>query len=107
MPHSEYIEYIVFVDESGDHGLTSIDSGYPVFVLCFCIFSKAHYSNKVVPKLKAIKFQTFGHDLVILHESDIRNKRGRLINPCILFANLGGPKKIKNLSWNSDGFAQE
>lgn len=73
MPHSEYI---VFVDESGDHSLTSIDSGYPVFVLCFCIFSKAHYSNQVVPKLKAIKFQTFGHDLVILHESDIRNKRG-------------------------------
>ncbi|HFD87807.1 MAG TPA: DUF3800 domain-containing protein, partial [Gammaproteobacteria bacterium] len=35
---NEHSEYIVFVDESGDHGLRSIDEAYPIFVLAFCIF---------------------------------------------------------------------
>ena len=30
-------DYLVFVDESGDHSLTSIDDAYPLLVLCFCI----------------------------------------------------------------------
>lgn len=69
-------DYIVFVDESGDHSLTSIDDDYPLFVLCFCILSKQDYARLVVPRLKRIKFETFGHDCVILHEADIRRKRG-------------------------------
>jgi hypothetical protein len=73
MIHSDYI---VFVDESGDHSLISIDTDYPVFVLCFCIFHKDHYAKHVVPMVKELKLETFGHDLVILHESDIRRKRG-------------------------------
>ncbi len=28
-------DYLVFVDESGDHGLTSIEPSYPIFVLAF------------------------------------------------------------------------
>ena len=40
--------YIVYVDESGDHALSSIDNNYPVFVLAFCIFHKGHYAEKVV-----------------------------------------------------------
>ena len=31
-------KYIVYVDESGDHGMQSIDEQYPVFVLAFCVF---------------------------------------------------------------------
>ncbi|OMH30091.1 DUF3800 domain-containing protein [Motiliproteus sp. MSK22-1] len=38
-----YSDYLVFVDESGDHSLTSIDEQYPVFVLCFCIVRKDLY----------------------------------------------------------------
>lgn len=37
-----FSDYIVFVDESGDHGLVSIDPEYPIFVLGFCIFNKSH-----------------------------------------------------------------
>ena len=40
-----YSDYIVYVDESGDHNLEKVDSQYPVFVLSFCIFHKKHYSN--------------------------------------------------------------
>jgi hypothetical protein len=71
-----YSDYIVYVDESGDHSLISIDEGYPVFVLSFCIFEKTHYSHVVTPALRMLKFATFGHDMVILHEQDIRKKTG-------------------------------
>ncbi|CAB3746456.1 DUF3800 domain-containing protein [Paraburkholderia humisilvae] len=69
-------DYIVFVDESGDHSLTSIDAEYPLFVLCFCVVKKADYAEILVPRVKKLKFETFGHDCVVLHEIDIRRKRG-------------------------------
>ncbi|OHC74989.1 MAG: 3-deoxy-D-manno-octulosonic acid transferase [Rhodospirillales bacterium RIFCSPLOWO2_12_FULL_58_28] len=70
-----YSDYIIYVDESGDHGLESIDQDYPVFVLNFCIFHKDIYTASVVPKIQAFKFAHFGHDLVILHEHDIRKQK--------------------------------
>ena len=70
----KYGDYIVYVDESGDHSLTFIDEGYPVFVLSFCIFRKENYAKVVTPALRMLKFSTFGHDMVILHERDIRKK---------------------------------
>jgi hypothetical protein len=71
-----YSDYIVYVDESGDHGLTSIDPQYPVFVLAFCIFRKEEYRLRAVPALQEFKFRHFGHDMVILHERDIRKAAG-------------------------------
>lgn len=73
---ARFSDYIVYVDESGDHGLKTIDSNYPIFVLAFCIFKKADYSQQIVPALQAFKFTHFGHDQVILHETDIRRDRG-------------------------------
>ena len=40
--NNEFSDYIVYVDESGDHSLESIDINYPVFVLAFCIFLNSH-----------------------------------------------------------------
>jgi hypothetical protein len=71
-----FSDYIVYVDESGDHSLTSIDPQYPIFCLSFCVFQKDVYSNQVTPSLRQLKFATFGHDMVILHEHDIRKKGG-------------------------------
>ncbi len=65
-------DYIIFVDESGDHSLESIDKEYPVFVLAFCIFKKLTYAETIVPNLIKFKFKYFNHDQVILHERDIR-----------------------------------
>jgi len=67
-------DYIIYVDESGDHGLQSVDPTYPLFVLTFCVFEKKYYSHVVTPTLRMLKFSTFGHDMVILHERDIRRK---------------------------------
>jgi hypothetical protein len=69
-------KYIVYVDESGDHSMVSIDKSYPIFVLAFCIFHKRHYGEKVVPALEAFKFKHFGHDQVVLHEHEIRKEKG-------------------------------
>lgn len=69
-------EFIIYVDESGDHSLESIDPDYPVFVLSFCIFRKNDYINRITPAIRQLKFAAFGHDMVVLHESDIRRKKG-------------------------------
>lgn len=69
-------DYIVYVDESGDHGLASVDPDYPIFVLAFCIFNKDPYAGLIVPSLLKFKFKYFGHDQVILHERNIRKASG-------------------------------
>ena len=76
MPQGDFSEYVVYVDESGDHGLRNIDENYPVFVLAFCVFKKKDYVESIVPNLQAFKFRHFGHDQAILHETDIRRDRG-------------------------------
>lgn len=66
-------KYIVYVDESGDHGLgDNIDNSYPMFVLAFCIFSISEYTQNIVPTILNFKFKYFGHDMVVLHEREIR-----------------------------------
>ncbi len=73
---SEFSDYIVYVDESGDHGLASIDKTYPVFVLAFCVFRKDEYASEVTPAVQKFKFKYFGHDMVVLHEHEIRKSEG-------------------------------
>lgn len=68
-------DFIVFVDESGDHGLESIDPNYPVFVLSFCILRKSDFVDVLTPSLQNFKLKHFGHDQIVLHESDIRRDR--------------------------------
>lgn len=71
----KFSDYVIYVDESGDHSLASIDADYPLFLLSFCIFRKADYVNVVVPKLQEFKFRWFGHDLIVLHENDIAKRK--------------------------------
>jgi hypothetical protein len=75
-PDGRFSNFIVYVDESGDHGMQTVDANYPVFVLAFCVFYKGHYSEKVVPALEKFKFNHFGHDHVVLHEHEIRKETG-------------------------------
>ncbi len=75
-PSSKFSNYIVYVDESGDHGMQTLDPNYPIFSLAFCVFHKTHYSQKIVSALQRFKFKHFGHDLVVLHEYEIRKERG-------------------------------
>lgn len=72
----DFSEYVIYADESGDHSLVSIDRDYPVFVLAFCIFRKSDYTDIVVPRFQEFKFRYFGHDLVVLHNHEIRKAKG-------------------------------
>ncbi|AJP72352.1 DUF3800 domain-containing protein [Sphingomonas hengshuiensis] len=71
---SEFSDYIVFADESGDHGLISIDPQFPVFALVFCVFEKTDYINEIEPSFRRLKFKYFGHDAAVLHEREIRKQ---------------------------------
>lgn len=77
MPSPPFSDYIVYVDESGDHGLVNVDPLYPVFVLAFCLFEKTTYSTEVCPAAQTLKFKHFGEDTVVLHERDIRKAQRR------------------------------
>lgn len=68
----DFSDYVIYVDESGDHSLTNINPQFPVFVLSFCIFRIPEYISSVVPQLQALKFEFFGHDMVVFHEREIR-----------------------------------
>lgn len=82
---ANYSDYIVYVDESG-HASPEPDPNYPCFVLAFCLFEKKHYLSRVAPLLQDLKFNFFGHDMVIFHEREIRKRLGP-------FALLNDPHK--------------
>jgi len=69
-----FSDYIVFADESGDHGLISVDPQFPVFAPVFCVFEKSRYVDEVEPAFRRLKLRWFGHDAAILHEREIRKQ---------------------------------
>ena len=73
---ARFSDYIVFVDESGDHNLAQIDPQFPVFVLLFAVMSKTDYVERICPTLQRFKFDYWGHDEVVLHEHEIRKPSG-------------------------------
>ena len=72
---NNFSNYIVFVDESGNH-VFSKKSTHHEFLYVFCIFRKCVYIREVGPDYKKAKFQTWGHDQVILHASQMRKRKG-------------------------------
>ena len=37
------MKYYLFMDESGDHGLTTLNPDFPVFLLCGILISEVEY----------------------------------------------------------------
>ncbi len=64
-------KYLLFLDESGDHGLKTIDPHFPVFVLTGLLFSEESY-KATSQKIDAFKSRFFGTRKVILHRRDMR-----------------------------------
>lgn len=65
------MDYFLFLDESGDHGLTRIDPQFPIFVLCGILISQADYAD-LTARISALKLKFWGKKKVILHSRDIR-----------------------------------
>ncbi|MDH1620068.1 DUF3800 domain-containing protein [Pseudomonas sp. o96-267] len=53
LPEKQFSKYVVYVDESRDHGLESIDPNYPVFVLTFCASTKITMRSVSCPQSTA------------------------------------------------------
>ena len=69
-----FSDYMIFADESGDHGLDGYSPAYPIFVLAFALVEKERYLTQIVPSLQRMKMEFFGHDQVVFHERDIRKQ---------------------------------
>lgn len=65
------MKYYLFIDESGDHGLQTIDESFPVFVLCGIIFSSNDH-NTFVERMYKLKTDFWNSKGVIIHSRDIR-----------------------------------
>ena len=67
---------IAYMDESGTASLSTIDTRAPVFGLGFLVCDSDRYVNEIVPPVTRLKIATFGHDAVILHAAEMRNRTG-------------------------------
>ncbi len=65
------MKYYLYIDESGDHGLTTINPGFPVFLLCGVLVSATEYEN-IRQSMNTIKHSLWGDKQVIFHSRDIR-----------------------------------
>ena len=73
---AEQSRYIIFADESGDHGLSNVRSHGRAFVIALAIFERADYEQIVVPKFMQYKHHFFQDDSAVLHEREIRRGEG-------------------------------
>lgn len=67
-------DFIVYADESGDHGLKNINPDYPILVLSCCIFGKEDYLQRVHPIIQSFKLRWWPHDGVVLHTLQIKRQ---------------------------------
>ena len=68
---------ILFLDESGDHNLTSPDLQYPVFVLAGRVLFEEYYKCTFDARLTEFKKGILGKQNIVLHYVDYtRNQHG-------------------------------
>ena len=65
------IGYNLFIDESGDHGLSNLNPDFPIFLLCGIIISSENY-EELSCDFNAIKKDIWKSNHVIFHSRDIR-----------------------------------
>lgn len=67
---------MMFLDESGNHDLLRIDSGYPVFVLGGVIVDRSYMREIIDPAFRSFKVRHFGRDDIVLHTVEMHRGRG-------------------------------
>lgn len=65
------MKYTLYIDETGDHGLTTINPDFPVFLLCGVLVSEEEYEN-IRSSFNSIKNRIWGNKQVVFHSRDIR-----------------------------------
>jgi hypothetical protein len=69
------MKYHLFIDESGDPSLSSINTDFPIFVLIGCLFEDSAY-KEICKKIFELKKDSFSSEHAILHSRDIRKCEG-------------------------------
>jgi hypothetical protein len=65
------MKYTLYIDESGDHGLSNLNPDFPIFLLCGVVISSLEY-EKLSLQLNQIKNEIRKSEHVIFHSRDIR-----------------------------------
>ncbi len=65
------VEYTLYMDESGDHGLQTLNPEFPVFLLCGVLVEGAHY-ELLRTDINTLKAEIWGNRAVVFHSRDIR-----------------------------------
>jgi len=65
------MNYYLFIDETGDHGLTTLNPDFPVFLLCGVLIPEQEY-EKIKDSFNTIKSNLWGNKSVVFHSRDIR-----------------------------------
>lgn len=78
--------YNLFIDESGDHGLSNLNPNFPLFLLCGIVISSEEY-ELLRRDFNAIKQSIWQSENVIFHSRDIRKceKEFKYLFDCIAF----------------------
>ena len=63
---------LLFLDESGHHGLKKINQEFPIFLLACCIFEEGYYRDIFINKVNELRIKHFKDPNIILHSRDIR-----------------------------------
>lgn len=69
------MRYLLFLDETGDHGLSHIDNNFPLFLLCGCLIREDKLSE-IESSINEFKIKYFDTTDVILHSREIRRHEG-------------------------------
>ncbi len=77
--------YYLFLDESGHHGLKTINQEFPIFLLCGCLLEHSYFNGEFTNRFNEFKRNYFGTTEIVLHSSDIRKWQNE-------FKVLGDPK---------------
>jgi hypothetical protein len=65
------LNYYFFIDESGDHGLSVINTDFPVFLLCGILIKEEDYQI-LRNEMDTLKRSIWDNKEVIFHSRDIR-----------------------------------
>lgn len=69
------MRYLLFLDETGDHGLSHIDNNFPLFLLCGCLIREDKLFE-LESAINRFKIKYFNTTDVILHSREIRRHEG-------------------------------
>lgn len=68
--------YFLFLDESGHHGLKTVNQEFPIFLLCGCLIDQKYFRSEFTKNFNNLKLKYFGNRDIIFHSRDIRKWQG-------------------------------